>query len=153
MRTWPEIVAYCNANDSIFNFRHEVAAAYAPLEWLEPLRYRPVPGEEWVPDPFTRERMLFDLADYLQFAWTKARDHRGLSAVRSVDKIQTWCYLLEDDEAVAFAQDGNNYPMYGAPILKYVSGRYRFELPQDPGVLRMAQGLACCEGCNQGCGI
>lgn len=91
------------------------------------------------------------MRDYMAFAWGKAGDHRGLSAGRSIEKMEAWIWLLEDDDFLAqLAQVP--YENYGAPKLKAICERYGLDIPSDPAVLRMAAGQSCCDGCEEGCG-
>lgn len=97
-----------------------------------------------------REAILAEMADYMGFAWDKALDHRGLSAGRSVEKIKAWLFLLGDTEAVEFADQDENYPQYGCPVLMYVSQRYGLAVPRDDAAARMASGRHC--GADYPCG-
>lgn len=119
-------------------------------EWKDP------PLEEAGCDKIVKDRLL----DYLPFALNKCVDHRGLSASRSMDHIRTWLWLLKDEEALAYASDGDHYPMYGAPILKYVCERYGVDYRscldsevELEGFENMAQGRCCgmSDGCGCGC--
>lgn len=94
-------------------------------------------------DPGNREEMLADFLNYLRFAWTKAEDHRGLSADRSIRKLSMWCWLLGDEESAAFLDDETHYAYYGCPMLAYLSEKYGVEVPEDEGVQLMIQGLPC----------
>lgn len=91
------------------------------------------------------------MKDYMAFAWEKALGHRGLSAGRSVVRFRAWCWLIGDDDAVAFIDDEKNFPYYGVPILRYLSRRYAFLEPEGEEVDRMAGGKRCREDCEE-CG-
>jgi hypothetical protein len=82
----------------------------------------------------------------MAFAWGKARDHRGISASRSVEKMRTWVWLLDDPEITA------NYQNYGAPILRAICERYGFPIPDGDDMRRMSEGEPCRDGCDEGCG-
>ena len=45
---------------------------------------------------------------------------------RSIDHFRAWLWLL-GDEMLRFADDGDNYPMYGKPILRRICEKYGFE--------------------------
>lgn len=53
--------------------------------------------------------------EYMEFAWGKANDCRGLSASRSVDHYRAWMWLLGSDEFEKLADD--EYEFYGQPVL------------------------------------
>ena len=92
------------------------------------------------------------MAGYMSFAWGKVDDHRGISAGRSVQKLAALAWLTGDDEILPFSEDSDNYAQYGASILKHICEKYNLPIPDDEGLLRMAQGLPCVEDCEQGCG-
>lgn len=81
----------------------------------------------WAPSEYTIESIVRKMADYMEFAWDKAINERGLSASRSIEHYIAWLWLIGDTDAVEFAQDESNYPMYGKPILRYIAERYGFE--------------------------
>ena len=114
--------------------------------------------------PLTREAVLEAIRDYMPFAVGKALDHRGISANRSVSRMQAWLWLLGDDEKVAWL----HYANYGAPILKAICELYGWKLEElmteiaggSPAWARrqlerferMAAGKPCRPDCNEGCG-
>lgn len=105
--------------------------------------------------PNTRESIIASMRDYMDFALEKARDHRGISAGRSLDHFRAWLWLLEDEETLAFLDDEKNYPQYGAPCLKKICEVYDFKeyAEQFEGSLgNMARGESCTNGCEEGCG-
>ena len=71
------------------------------------------------------------MKDYTPFAWEKCHGQRGLSAIRSIDHFKGWCWLLEDDEALAFISNDDNYSQYGALMLAYLCERYGFPVVED----------------------
>lgn len=154
MRTQDEIVTQYQESTDLFGFEGDVLIQYLDVEHLRPLCKPGADLTEIKPLPLTREQILQDMAQYMIFAWDKVRNHRGLSAGRSVAKMKAWLWLLGDDQLFAFASDPENYAQYGAPILKKISDTYGAGLttPQNDRLLRMAQGLPCHEGCDEGCG-
>jgi hypothetical protein len=91
------------------------------------------------------------MRDYMEFAWGKADDHRGLSAMRSVEKFKAWVWLLGNDKLVEFCEDDDHYAYYGAPVLQRICQEYSFPIPDDAGIQRMMKGLPCKDGCTSGC--
>lgn len=61
--------------------------------------------------------------DYLDFAWEKANEYRGLSAQRSIMHYIAWFWLMEEDEASESVekQFRENYQYYGKDILVWIS--------------------------------
>lgn len=92
------------------------------------------------PRPLTREAALLEAEAYHRFACVKALDQRGISAGRSVMKLTAWAWLLGEDEMVAFAEDDDNYPAYGAPILKRFAEHFGWPWPDDADLATMARG-------------
>lgn len=93
---------------------------------------------------------------YLDFAIGKAVDHRGLSAVRSVDHYQSWLWLLLPDAEFATFENAG-YDVYGVPQLKAAAqllgadAIWKHAELKHPELVRMAAGLPCEEDCEQGC--
>lgn len=156
MRTAAEAVAWYNTRkgDDLFGFAGEIIFQYIPFEVAKPYLTPEATQAEWEADlkPLTHEQCLTDARAYMAFAWEKVADHRGLSAGRSVIKLTAWCALLGEDELVAFANDESHYKQYGAPILKAISERLGFPIPDDARLVRMADGLPCRPDCEEGCG-
>jgi len=67
-----------------------------------------------------------EILDYLEFAYEKAEDERGLSASRSMLHFKTWIWL--DDEVFYNKVIGliDNYTNYGIPALDEISKHYGF---------------------------
>lgn len=88
---------------------------------------------------------------YLAFAIGKIRDHRGISAGRSVDKLREYAWLLGRDDVVA-AMDAADYPQYGTPKVKAFAEGMGWEWPTGDAELdRMADGDPCRDDCDEGC--
>lgn len=102
----------------------------------------------WV--PWTEERVRAEAVGYLEFAWGKARNHRGLSAARSVDHYAAWLWLLFDDASYASWAD-TPYPLYGTPQLAAAAELLGQPLPTDPELVRMMAGKPCEPDCLSGC--
>jgi hypothetical protein len=95
---------------------------------------------------------LDDAKEYMaEYGWPKASGHRGISATRTIQKMRAWFWLLGDDEVIDWCDDGDLYPMYGAPVLKRICEKYGWPIPTDDGVMRMIQGLPCDPDCENGC--
>ena len=89
------------------------------------------------------------LLDYLQFAFVKAIDHRGLVASRSVFKLAEWCWILELHELETFARDESNYVSFGVPVLKRIAAHFEVEPPEK--IKSWEDGKACSPDCEGGC--
>lgn len=153
MRTTEEITAYYRqeSKNDPFGFEGQVLLPYLSAEQARQFLQEGADLSEWAQEPLTEEAVLNHMREYMAFAWGKVRDHRGISASRSVEKMQAWLWLLGDEETLAFAKNDDNYPQYGAPILKKICEKYGFPVPEGSDVENMARGQKCSAGCA-GCG-
>jgi len=76
----------------------------------------------------TEENVIAEMKSYMDFAFSKAYGCRGISSSRSIWKFTQWLWLLED-ELLEFAEDDDNYPMYGVPILRKICKKFGFTDP------------------------
>jgi hypothetical protein len=150
VRTAKEIVEHILNEKQVIDFRPEVVVEYLTFEEAKPLLKPDARPEDWPPHkPLTREQVLSDMCAYMdEYGWPKALNHRGLSANRTVQKMQVWAFMLGDDIDV----DKMHYENYGAPILKFFCEKYGFPIPDCEEARRMAEGLPCTPSCEEGCG-
>lgn len=151
-RTQPEIRARFDAVRpvDVLGFKAEVLAECMSFEAAEGIRKDGITAEEWG-DPPTLEQLTVTAREYLGFAIEKIQGHRGISASRSVAKLEEYAWLLGRDDIVK-AMDEADYPQYGAPKVKaFAEGMGWWA---DPGEIlaRMADGLPCEDECVEGCG-
>jgi len=89
------------------------------------------PLQEYVPEffieghqddatPLTRENIIAAMQDYIDFAFEKARNQRGISAERSIWKYTQWLWALDDTSI-----DVDNYSDYGIGILNQIVDEYK----------------------------
>lgn len=153
MRTDDEIVDRIHERETEDHFGFETLDLMSVLpfssarEFLKPEATVETFG---TPNDRTREVVLKTMSDYMAFAWDKALDHRGVSAGRSVAHFRSWVWLLGDEDFAAINRE--NYPQYGAPVLKAVCERFGFLMPDSEDAGRMAAGLPCRPDCREGCG-
>lgn len=65
-----------------------------------------------------------EILDYLDFAYMKAEDERGLSACRSLLHLKTWIWLEDKEFYDKIIDEIENYYDYGLPVLKKISKHY-----------------------------
>ncbi len=114
-------------------------------QFMKPKFATDVPREEWEndrTDPSAHEEILAAMKNYMEFAWGKAENCRGISASRSISHFKAWLWILEDDETLAFAEDEGNYASYGVPILTRICEKYQIKIPGGP-VLKAMQNGRC----------
>lgn len=74
--------------------------------------------------PFTRENILIQLKDDVEFGFKKALDKRGLSSSFMHDVVLMWNWILEEG-----LEDFDAYAHYGLPTYKATALKYGFENP------------------------
>jgi hypothetical protein len=151
MKTHDEIVDRCKEADHFFDFTQEVLLPYLPIEKAEPFLRDDADLLQWKEQLLIQDAIIDKMKDYMEFAWEKVQDHRGLSTSRSIEKMAAWLWLLGDEETLSFAESNENYAQYGAPILKRICEKYGFSVPIGEDIDNMAKGKPCSYGCK-GCG-
>lgn len=74
--------------------------------------------------PFTRENVLSQLKDDVEFGFEKALDKRGLSAGCMYSVVDMWNWVLEEG-----LEDFDDYAQYGLPLFKATAVKYGFNNP------------------------
>ena len=75
---------------------------------------------------FTKENILLQLKEDVEFGFEKALNKRGLSSAMMFEVVQMWNWILE--EGLEDWSD-DNYAMYGLPLFKATAVKYGFENP------------------------
>lgn len=121
MRTDDEIITRINQTRArdIFSFELSDLADYLPALKLPLIGLRPNP--EFKTSPRDKESIEATMRDYMSFAWGKANNCRGLSALRSLSHYQAWLWMV--DHPVNFA----NYTHYGKPQLRAICEHYGWD--------------------------
>lgn len=127
--TVDDVLERCRTNTDYFGFSLDVLVPYLPIEMAREFLKPDV--SEWEQLTLNRTVIINEMTEYMEFAWEKALDERGLSANRSIIKMQAWLWLLGDTELLAFAENDRNYPMYGKPILRRICEVYELPVPVD----------------------
>lgn len=117
MRSYSEIQQRIRDDDGFFGFGIEVLATYLPLEECREFLKEGV--EDWDHKANTTDVIYNDLAEYMSFAWEKANAERGLSAIRSIEKVKAWLFLLERDDILIALEEHDTEP-YGKGMLRFV---------------------------------
>lgn len=160
MRTQEEIVAKLREHQGkILDFTPDVLLPYLDFDhakqFLKPDATREgwesPHGDDQMSYPLSEETALREFRAYAEFAWGKAQDHRGLSAERSVQKLEAWTWLLGRDDVLA-ASEAAHYQNYGCPKLAVICEAFGFPIPDDEPTQRMVRGEPCKPDCESGCG-
>lgn len=83
---------------------------------------------------YTRENIIEQLREDVEYGFEKALNRRGLSASLMFEVVRMWNWILDEDEELAnWSLD--NYAMYGLPLFKATALKYGFpnEIGDDNG--------------------
>lgn len=73
---------------------------------------------------FTKENVLKQLEQDVEFGFSKGLGGRGISASLMYEVVQMWNWILEDG-----LEDFDQYAYYGLPLFKATAVKYGFENP------------------------
>ncbi len=128
MRTQEEIMDRFNKVDDLFGTQKDDLIEYLQFEnakqYLKPEYVQKVEaGEEtWEVRTDAKAAIL----GYLDFAYGKAEDERGLSAGRSMLHFRSWIWLDDPEFYDQIVFDIDNYTNYGMSVLNKISKHYGF---------------------------
>jgi hypothetical protein len=154
LRSQEEIAAkYKETEGEFLNFAGDVLLPCLDFEHARPFLKPEVTEAEWDKERVrpTKESVLGELRNYMDFAWGKVEDHRGISASRSVDKLSAYVWLLGDDATLSEVEEAG-FAQYGAPKLAVICRAYDLPIPEDEGIQRMIRGESCGSYEDCGCG-
>lgn len=128
MRTQEEIVEKINGLRKnpvadIFGVMISDLLIYLDYDHAKDFLKKSVTRKTWNKDssPKTKENVLKEMAEYMEFAVGKAEDERGLSANRSINHYQAWVWLIDLNFSEWLEKEyEDNYCDYGLPILNKI---------------------------------
>lgn len=74
--------------------------------------------------PFTKDNVLKQLEEDVDFGFYKAMNKRGISAGLMYDVVSMWNWILEEG-----LEDFDDYAQYGLPLFKATAMKYGFKNP------------------------
>ena len=86
-----------------------------------------VTEEDWEVKEFTKENVLAQLKEDVEFGFRKALDKRGISAGMMFEVVMMWNWVLE--EGLEDYDTSTGYAQYGLPLLKATALKYGFNNP------------------------
>lgn len=113
--------------NDFFGFETGDYIDYLTFKNAKPFLVEGITEEEW---KVTEEDPIDQIKQYMDFAWDKANEKRGLSANRSIAHMVAWLWLAGEDELAAWADDESNYYHYGKPILQKICEHYELDWKQ-----------------------
>jgi hypothetical protein len=127
VRTDAEVVAEIHRVSpmDIFGFYSSELIVTLPYTLAQPFLNESATAEDYGhAKPRDTDSIKGRVLDYMQFAWDKANDRRGLSAMRSLARMKAWLWLLGED---ALAAKMDNYTYYGKPQLRAICIKYGWD--------------------------
>lgn len=112
--------------DDFFGFAKEVSCYFLPYDevkssFIDEYRKKVESGETKYHQITDIEEAAQDFLDYMVFAWMKARDERGLSAIRSILKLGAWLKIMgRPDVAEVLDKEAESRDDYGKYALRTV---------------------------------
>ena len=73
----------------------------------------------------TEGNIITEMQEYIDFAFEKAYNQRGISAERSIWKFKQWLWALDDDGITDF-----HYEDYGVSLLQTISEKYSLKIQE-----------------------
>lgn len=126
MKSINEVIEFTKVEGAkaLFNFYVDPLTEFMSLEVANSSGlFKDLSEEDWAHTvkEYNRDNVLMSMKDYLPFAFEKAREERGLSASRSIQKMRTYLFMLNDIELCSEIED---YTDYGLPQLEKISTKY-----------------------------
>lgn len=138
--------------DDLMDFNTDDLLQFMPYEIASEFLKDTAASEDWdnFYRPLSKENVITQMREYMPFAWEKCTGERGISSTRSIAHYHAWLWILEDKEALEFLLDEDNYPCFGAPILKYICDKYSFDYNTflEPYNKETADSFIKGEGCD-----
>lgn len=99
--------------------------SFFPVEQWKIFGFKLLDGKE-PPEilEFTKDKVLELMTDDLDFAFSKAINHRGISSLLMFEVMKMWMWVLEDG-----LKDFSDYEPYGLPLYKEIAKKYN--LPDE----------------------
>jgi hypothetical protein len=114
----------------MLGFRTNDLIARLPFDKAKPYLNDDATEDDWDQAPRDRDSLIKEMREYLDFAWEKANDKRGISASRSMSHYASWTWLAGDDLG-----DLEKYEFYGKDNLVRICQFYGWDHSQwDDGV-------------------
>lgn len=153
-RTQDEIVARIRGygNTDFFGFKIGLMIGYLDFDHAKEFLKPEVSASEWEISKLDDEAIVNEMREYVVFAFDKIEGHRGISSVRSVQKLAEWAWLVGRDDVSKVVASEANYAPYGAPAIAHLCKEFGFDIPRSTKLDRMVQGLSCVPNCDEGCG-
>lgn len=127
-RTTDEIVARIKSVEATdaFGFQVSDLVLALPFDAAKPWLRDDATSDDWVVTGADPEAALNLAHDYMDFAWGKANDQRGISAWRSLCHMQAWLWLARQDSLIERLRL-EEYSHYGKPQLRAICEHFGWD--------------------------
>lgn len=126
IRSQDEIVAEIERikEHDFFGFKTNDLIEYLDYDHAKQYLKPEVTAEEWKSLPSDRESILKEMEEYMEFAWDKANNERGISAGRSLAHYTVWVWMIGDQDRFG---DLEEYRYYGKDHLRKICDAYGWD--------------------------
>lgn len=102
-------------------------------EYVKDLLKKGETEESWGPPTLqTDEDVMGQMRDYMEFAFEKANNQRGISADRSICHYIAWTWLIDPEFSAKLEEEyKGNYHSYGKHLLVGICKHYGWETPEE----------------------
>ncbi len=125
-RSQADIVSRIEAIKStdFFGFRTSDLIGFLDFEHAKPYLKPEATAANWTAISSDRNSVLKTMEDYMDFAWEKANDCRGISAGRSMAHYTEWVWMLGDENLFGNLE---RYEYYGKDNLVKLCQHYGWD--------------------------
>jgi hypothetical protein len=122
--------------NDFFGFSGEVFTSFINWEdgkeyYKEEYRNKVDAGEEQFSYTTDIKEAAQDFLDYMNFAWGKAQDQRGISSSRSISKLSAWLWCMNRPDLSEEINRDDLYNPYGAPALISICDKMGITVPNS----------------------
>lgn len=93
--------------------------------------------EDWKADLACEANILAQMKEYMPFAWEKANNCRGISALRSIMHYEAWLWMLGEEDLAKKIYD---YEYYGKDELREICFFLGIDANQYDNGIRVVEG-------------
>ncbi len=125
-RTQEEIISRIKEVEAtdFLGFKRNDLLMYLDFEHAKPFLLPEATEESWTTLPSDRDSVLKQMAGYMEFAWNKANNCRGISAGRTMSHYSVWVWMIGDEEIFGDLED---YQFYGKDHLCAICNHYGWD--------------------------
>lgn len=114
-----------NEHEDSFGIQRTNLLKFLPFSTIKTYLRPDFPEEArdmWDWKPVTEETVKQIIFDYMPFAWKKANQRRSVPAIRSLEHMKIWLWLLED----TLADQLEYYQFYGKDKLEMICNKFNW---------------------------